>query len=115
VPNNNTGQEGNIVDFDLENMSLDDLKKLEKDVARAIRSYSTRKLLEARQKLEAQAREMGYSLNEIIDVPAKGKSVNPPKYRHPENPDLTWSGRGRKPRWITEAIDRGIDIETFRI
>lgn len=25
------------------------------------------------------------------------------KYRHPENPELTWSGRGREPKWLAEA------------
>ncbi|WP_354540899.1 H-NS histone family protein [Roseovarius sp. MBR-6] len=29
------------------------------------------------------------------------------KYRHPENPALTWSGRGRKPQWFVEALDAG--------
>jgi DNA-binding protein H-NS len=30
-----------------------------------------------------------------------------PKYRHPENPDVTWSGRGRKPQWFVDALAAG--------
>lgn len=26
------------------------------------------------------------------------------QYRHPQNPDLTWSGRGRKPQWVVEWL-----------
>jgi DNA-binding protein H-NS len=37
--------------------------------------------------------------------PAKQKAE--PKYRHPDNPDLTWSGRGRKPGCIAEALETG--------
>ena len=27
-----------------------------------------------------------------------------PKYRHPENDTVTWSGRGRKPQWFLDYI-----------
>ncbi len=30
-----------------------------------------------------------------------------PKYRHPENTEITWSGRGRKPAWIVEGLEAG--------
>ena len=29
------------------------------------------------------------------------------KYRHPANQRLTWSGRGRQPRWVTTWISEG--------
>jgi DNA-binding protein H-NS len=34
-----------------------------------------------------------------------------PKYRNPENEGETWSGRGRKPRWVEMALahDRTLD------
>lgn len=31
------------------------------------------------------------------------------KYRHPDNPELTWSGRGREPKWLEQARDDGYD------
>jgi len=34
--------------------------------------------------------------------------------QHPEDPDVTWSGRGRKPAWIVEWIERGKPIEDLR-
>lgn len=37
------------------------------------------------------------------------------KYRHPENPDLTWSGRGRRPAWIREAVEAGRALSDFEI
>ncbi|WP_373568586.1 H-NS family nucleoid-associated regulatory protein [Paracoccus actinidiae] len=37
--------------------------------------------------------------------PAKRKTK--PKYRHPDNPDLTWNCRGRKPACIAEALETG--------
>lgn len=29
------------------------------------------------------------------------------RYRHPKNPDISWSGHGRKPQWVLEWINNG--------
>jgi DNA-binding protein H-NS len=38
-----------------------------------------------------------------------------PKYRNPENPAETWTGRGLKPRWLAAAIKGGKNPEDFLI
>lgn len=61
------------------------------------------------------ASKRGYSLRELIgSAPrsAKGKTARKRKpvavkYRHPEQDDLTWTGRGRKPRWVSKWLDEG--------
>lgn len=35
-------------------------------------------------------------------------------YQHPEDPNTTWSGRGRKPGWILEWIESGKPVEELR-
>lgn len=42
------------------------------------------------------------------------KRVIPPKYRNPETQD-TWTGRGKAPRWVTEAEAAGTPREAFLI
>jgi DNA-binding protein H-NS len=37
------------------------------------------------------------------------------KYRHPESPELTWSGRGRRPAWIRDALEAGRQLADFEI
>src|ERR1700730_12613904 len=44
---------------------------------------------------------------------ARGKVA--PKYRTPENPGETWTGRGLKPRWLAAAIKSGKKLEDFAI
>lgn len=39
-----------------------------------------------------------------------GKTV-PPKYRHPSNEELTWTGRGNRPRWLTEYLEANPNVE----
>lgn len=38
-----------------------------------------------------------------------------PTHRNPNNPAQTWAGRGRKPRWLVEALDAGNTVEECRI
>lgn len=45
----------------------------------------------------------------------QAKTSLPPKYRHPDNPDLTWAGRGRMPLWIKGLMDDGVPLSDLRI
>lgn len=105
-----------MANIDLNVLSLSELKQLQKDVAKTISSYEERKKAEARAALEERAREMGFSLAELSGAaPSRKRGPSVPKYRHPENPNITWTGRGRKPKWITDHIAAGNDIADLEI
>jgi DNA-binding protein H-NS len=36
-------------------------------------------------------------------------------YRNPENPKQTWSGRGKQPSWVKEALKSGVTIEALQV
>lgn len=38
-----------------------------------------------------------------------------PKYQNPNEPSETWTGRGKRPRWLTAALKMGHTIEDFVI
>jgi DNA-binding protein H-NS len=38
-----------------------------------------------------------------------------PKFRNPKRPSETWTGRGKKPRWLTAQLKSGKPIDDFRI
>ena len=39
----------------------------------------------------------------------------PAKYRNPQNPDETWTGIGRSPKWVQAILgERGIDMAAFK-
>lgn len=97
-----------MADFYLEALSLTELRKLHKDIAKAITTYEDRQKAEARAKVEVFAKDLGYSLAELMGTEMKtARAPAPAKYRHPENPALTWSGRGRKPQWFGDALVGG--------
>ena len=105
-----------MADFNLEAMSLKELRQLQKDLAKAISSYEDRHKAEARAKLDAIAKEMGYSLADLIGVEVKTtRAPAVAKYRHPDNAALTWSGRGRKPQWFADHINAGKDLSELSV
>lgn len=105
-----------MTDIDLMKLSLGELKALQKAVDKAIKSFEDRRRKEALEAVQAAARESGYSLAELTGGATKkpGKR-RPAKYRHPENPELTWSGRGRRPKWYKELIEAGTAEEDLRV
>ncbi|NIZ12876.1 H-NS family nucleoid-associated regulatory protein [Phaeobacter sp. HF9A] len=104
--------------IDLTEMSRKELLQLQKDVEKALKDAEQRERNAALKAVEQAAAEFGFSLDEVLTSPAKGgarKSKAVAKYRNPENPDETWTGRGRKPHWVHAALSRGVDISDLEI
>ncbi len=106
--------------IDLHSMSRKDLQKLSRDIDKALASIDKRDQKAALDAAERAAMEHGFSLAQLTGgAPRKGKgkagSINPPKYRNPDDAAQTWSGRGRKPDWIKTAEAKGTDIASFAI
>ena len=81
----------------LEKLSLEELKKLQNEVAVAIFNFEKQRKAETLIELKALAHAKGFSLKELLDD-SNGKSTKKPvapKYADPSNPENTWTGRGR--------------------
>lgn len=106
--------------MDFNSMSLPELEQLKKDVNHAINEYSKRRRSDAIAAATAAAKEHGFSLNDLLNgrVPTHGTDLSktkPPKYRSREDPDMTWSGFGRRPFWINNFVEDGGDIAALEI
>lgn len=102
--------------IDLETLSLTELKKLQKDVGKAIDTYEDRELRAAAAEAEAVLRERGFSLAQVLQMGvSKPKSKVAPKYANPADPTQTWTGRGRKPHWVTAALEEGKTLDDLVI
>lgn len=56
-----------------------------------------------------------HATDDVQEGPDQRKTVAI-KYRDPDNPENTWTGRGRMPRWMTAAIEgKGAQKEDFLI
>ncbi|MFT4961054.1 MAG: DNA-binding protein H-NS [Paracoccaceae bacterium] len=102
------------MNIDLNTMTRKELTKLAKDVDKAISDADGRDRREALKAAEEAVAKYGFSLSEISGGKGKrGKAAA--KYRNPSNHEQTWSGMGRKPHWIHEALSSGADITDLEI
>lgn len=103
------------MDIDFDKLSLKELRDLRAKLERAINSYEDRKRREALAAVESAAREHGFNLAELTGSKPKRAGTVAPKYVNPDDPTLTWTGRGRKPRWVLEAQENGKSLEDLLI
>lgn len=50
----------------------------------------------------------------VAPIAPRKKKV-PPKYRHPKDEDLTWTGRGNSPIWVRDYLGSGGTLEELLI
>lgn len=100
--------------IDLADMSLKDLKDLQKQVDAAIRGFEKRKRKEALAAAQRAAQEHGFSLEEILGKKTSGPK-SAPKYANPTDASQTWTGRGRQPAWVKEAMAAGKSLDDMAI
>ena len=110
----NGQEEASEIGIDLRELDRDALLRLRKDVDQALQNYDKRKRDVALREMQEVAEKHGLSMKDFMKN-GSARSVNAPKFRHPENPELTWSGRGRQPTWYKEAIGAGADPEDLKI
>jgi DNA-binding protein H-NS len=99
---------------DLSKFSIHELKEIIGEAERTIQKKLSEEITKAKQAAEEAAKRHGFSLQEIFGhsgakaTKSKGsKSGGVPKYKNPENPSQTWSGRGRQPAWFKAALESG--------
>lgn len=98
----------------LDAMSYQQLLALQDRVQSAIAAKRENHRSTVRQEIEALAKEAGFRVEDLFTSrKAKAQRAAPGvKYRHPDDASLTWTGRGRRPKWIVGA---GGNIERFRV
>lgn len=103
--------------MDLSALSLSDLKNLLQSLPAEIARREKAEKAEARKALESFAAERGFSLSELVGETKEVKVRAPVaiKYRHPSNAELSWTGRGRQPKWIVEFLANGGTLEQLSV
>ena len=105
---------------DIEQMSMEELKRHREAVDKAMATFEERRRKDAQAKLDERAKELGYPSAAAIVLGKSGPkgrgstSTAPIKYRNPDNPDETWTGIGRRPKWYLAAREAGRTEEELR-
>jgi DNA-binding protein H-NS len=107
----------------LDAMSVDELWRLHEEINRVLSVRLTSEKRELEKRLAQLRREKEINLTDPAGAPsikgtARQRRKYPrvvPKYRNPQEPSETWSGRGKQPRWLVAALKAGRRIEEFVI
>lgn len=66
-----------------------------------------------------RAEELNISSDEVLralrGTGGRRKATGVPMYRNPDNPDETWTGRGRKPGWLINRLESGTSLDDMKI
>jgi DNA-binding protein H-NS len=89
---------------DLEQMSPAELKALQARIERLKLEKREADRVALRAKITELAREYGFDIKELIGQGRGRNGSVAAKYRDPQNPENTWTGRGRMPRWMAAAM-----------
>ncbi|MCW2283349.1 DNA-binding protein H-NS [Rhodoblastus acidophilus] len=96
---------------DIEAMDFEELWRLHEELTRVLA-----------EKIVAEKRELEKRLAQLVGGEAGGDAAPArkypkvvPKYRNPASPDETWSGRGKRPKWLVKALAAGHTLDEFKI
>ena len=115
--------------IDINSLSAKELESLINQAKKRKTVLKKRKPLNSvRARLTSLAKAEGYTIDELFGTAAQGRIAKqaraprktagtkvPPKYRNTANPEQTWTGRGRQPRWMAEEVAKGRKPEDFLI
>jgi DNA-binding protein H-NS len=97
---------------DFKSLSVDRLWDLREEISTALAA----KLIAEKIVLEDRLRKLNGQTQ--VDQIGKARRSYPtvfPKYRNPNQPSETWTGRGKQPRWLAAALKSGKRLDDFRI
>jgi DNA-binding protein H-NS len=93
--------------MDLSKLSVEELETLMRDAQAEIVARKEAERERVLQQVRELAASIGLSVEELLKLQRGGRGRAEAKYRDPENPELTWSGRGKRPQWVSDALASG--------
>lgn len=117
--------------INLGKMSRDELMKLKSDIDAQLKANEKSARKDALAAVKKAAAAHGFSIDEIMgDAPkkrgpkpgstrgkakAKAAPKSEPKYANPADSKQTWTGRGRQPNWVKDAMAKGKSLSDLAI
>ncbi|EDX89611.1 H-NS histone family protein [Alcanivorax sp. VBW004] len=116
--------------INLDELSVDELEKLIKQAESALDKKRKAELKNAQAVLEKMAKDLGVDPQDLLKNAADKKKttrkkaakkktgVRRPakvKFRDPNNSSNTWTGRGKRPLWLQDALSKGANLDDFLV
>ena len=107
--------------MDLSTLSVPQLRELQQQIPAELKRREVQDKANILNEVRAFAKARGYAIEDLLGKEVKVKTVSSSgnkvkvKYRHPENPELEWTGRGRKPKWVEAWLATGASIDNLSV
>ena len=110
-----------MASIDLSGFNIDELTDLVGKAQSEMASRERKRRKDLRSEIERRITAEGYKMGDIFPELGNGaaggrqRQKRPAMYRDPQNPEHTWSGIGRTPKWVAAIVEeRGIDVSAFK-
>ena len=105
---------------DISKLSVEELKRLQVEAEALIVSKKDQAIEDAYDQIVAIADGLGFSIEELLELGEQKRKKTTrkavePCYRNKNNPEDTWTGRGKQPRWLVAELEKGAKLEDFLI
>ena len=99
----------------LDKLSYPQLIALHERIQEAIIAKRAAEAQATKEQLRQMAEKAGFDIKELFGKRGSPRSTGIAKYRNPKDPSQTWTGRGRKPTWLVEALKKGSKLDSFAV
>ncbi|GAB3054155.1 H-NS histone family protein [Acinetobacter apis] len=107
-------------DISINELTVDELKRLQQEAEALISSKKEKAIYDAYHKVMEIAASLELSIEELLEYGSQKRKTTTrkavePRYRNINNPEETWTGRGKQPRWLVAELKKGAQLEDFII
>lgn len=93
---------------DLSAMTFDQLKTYRDEIDAELKRRAAKERADARKRIVDLATTHGIDLSSI-------SGASKAKYRNPDAPSETWTGKGRKPKWVKDHLSEGKTLKDLEL
>ncbi|MBS4020731.1 MAG: H-NS histone family protein [Dechloromonas sp.] len=105
--------------MDLSALSLAELRDLQQQIPAELKRREASEKANVLNEVRAFAKARGFAIEDLLGKEVKVKASAggkvKVKYRHPQNAELEWTGRGRKPKWVEAWLAQGGNLDALLV